>query len=113
VLEAIVNGRYYWVPFARLAKIAIEAPADLRDVVWMPAQLQFVNGGEAVALVPTRYPGSEAADDPQVLLSRRTVWSEAGPDTYHGLGQRVFVTDAGEMALMDVRAIAFASGASA
>jgi type VI secretion system protein ImpE len=113
VLEAIVNGRYYWVPFARLAKVAIEAPADLRDVVWIPAHLEFVNGGETVALVPTRYPGSEGSEDPQILLSRKTVWSETGPDTYHGLGQRVFVTDAGETALMDVRALAFALGASA
>ena len=30
-------------------------------MVWMPAHLQFENGGESVALIPTRYPGSEAA----------------------------------------------------
>jgi hypothetical protein len=34
---------------------------DLRDVVWMPAHLQFENGGESVALIPTRYPGSAAS----------------------------------------------------
>jgi len=44
VLEATINGRYCWVPFAALAKVAIEAPADLRDLVWSPAQLEFVNG---------------------------------------------------------------------
>jgi type VI secretion system protein ImpE len=33
VCEAIINGRYYWVPFARLSRIDLEAPADLRDVV--------------------------------------------------------------------------------
>jgi type VI secretion system protein ImpE len=42
VLEAVVNGRYYWVPFSRLAAVAIESPADLRDRVWMPASLTFV-----------------------------------------------------------------------
>src|SRR5258708_4532340 len=31
VLEAVINGRYYWVPFSRLTGIQIEAPADLRD----------------------------------------------------------------------------------
>ncbi len=50
VLEAIVNGRYYWVPFARLSLVKIDAPADLRDSVWMPAHLRFENGGESVAL---------------------------------------------------------------
>jgi type VI secretion system protein ImpE len=63
VCEAVINGRYYWVPFARVARIDIEAPADLRDVVWMPAHFAFANGGEAVAVIPTRYPGSEASTD--------------------------------------------------
>jgi type VI secretion system protein ImpE len=45
VLEAVVNGRYYWVPWSRLSKVAIEAPTDLRDRVWMPASLMFSNGG--------------------------------------------------------------------
>ena len=48
VLEAVINGRYYWVPFSRLTKIDLEAPEDLRDMVWMPAHLQFDNGGESV-----------------------------------------------------------------
>jgi len=108
VLEAIINGRYYWVPFVRLTKIVIEQPVDLRDVVWMPVHLEFTNGGESVALVPTRYPGTELSADPQILLARKTVWVEAAPDTYHGFGQRLLTTDAGDSALMDVRAIAFA-----
>ena len=27
--EAVINGRYYWLPFERLTKIDLEAPADL------------------------------------------------------------------------------------
>ncbi len=67
VLEAVINGRYYWVPFSRLSKIQIEPPEDLRDMVWVPAHLQFENGGESVALIPTRYAGSEAADDGPIV----------------------------------------------
>jgi type VI secretion system protein ImpE len=37
VLEAIVNGRYYWIPFHRIRTIQVEPPTDLRDIVWMPA----------------------------------------------------------------------------
>src|SRR5580765_8165726 len=58
VLEAVINGRYYWVPFARVSSVTLEAPEDLRDLVWMPAHLQFENGGESLSLIPTRYPGS-------------------------------------------------------
>jgi type VI secretion system protein ImpE len=70
VLEAVINGRYYWVPFSRLSAVTVEEPEDLRDMVWMPAQLQFENGGESVALIPTRYPGSETSDDGLIALAR-------------------------------------------
>lgn len=107
VLEAIINGKYYWLPFNRLSEIVIDAPEDLRDVVWMPAHFLFSNGGEAVGLIPTRYPGSESCDDGALLLSRKTDWREVAPGIYQGLGQRMFVTDAGETPLMDVRRIRF------
>ena len=64
VLEAIVNGRYYWIPFQRIRSIQIEEPEDLRDLVWMPAYFTWANGGESVGLIPTRYPGSEAIRGP-------------------------------------------------
>ena len=110
VLEAIVNGRYYWIPLPRLARVAIEAPADLRDRVWMPAQLQFANGGEVVALLPTRYAGTPLTD-PLLALARKTDWAEPLPGFYVGSGQRMLATDAGDLALMDVRELAFSAGA--
>jgi len=113
VLEAIVNGRYYWVPFARLSRVTIEAPADLRDIVWIPAHLFFENGGEAVALIPSRYPGSEASADGSLVLARRTEWSEPAPEFFVGLGQRILATDAGETPLLDVREIVLGETAPA
>jgi type VI secretion system protein ImpE len=108
VLEAVINGRYYWVPFSRLLKIQIEPPEDLRDMVWMPAHLHFENGGESVALIPTRYAGSEKAEDGLIALARKTVWEEIAPDTHRGLGQRIIATDSGDVPLMEVRAISIA-----
>lgn len=105
VLEAVVNGNYYWIPFSRLSRIDIEPPEDLRDAVWMPAHLRFENGGESVALIPTRYVGSETKGDGLLALSRKTDWEEIHPEVFAGLGQRLIATDAGEFALMDIRAI--------
>lgn len=113
VLEAIINGRYYWVPFSRLTRVTIDAPEDLRDVVWMPAHFQFDNGGDSVALIPTRYPGSEASDDGLILLARKTVWDEPSPEVYCGLGQRLLATDTGELPLMDIREITLGAAAAA
>jgi type VI secretion system protein ImpE len=112
VCEAIINGRYYWVPFARLSRIDLEPPADLRDLVWMPAHLQFSNGGESVALIPTRYPGSETSTDAGIRLARATFWNEQAPDVFVGLGQRIFTTDAGDHAIMDVRTILLGDAAA-
>lgn len=104
-LELIISGRYYWVPFHRIRQLTLEAPSDLRDFVWVPAQLLWANGGEAVALIPTRYPGSESATDPALRLARRTDWLPQSDEAYFGLGQRAFITDGGETALLDVRRI--------
>ena len=105
VVEACVNGRYYWVPFSRLSSVVFDPPEDLRDCVWMPATLIFSNGGETVALVPTRYPGSELSDDGAICLARRTEWQDIGDGRFAGLGQRVLATDGGEHDLMTVKSI--------
>jgi type VI secretion system protein ImpE len=105
LMEAIVNGRYYWIPFSRIKEVRIEKPQDLRDIVWMPASLSLANGGDVVAFIPTRYPGSETAKDPRVVMARSTEWQERPADTFLGLGQRLWTTDQGEHALMDVRVV--------
>jgi type VI secretion system protein ImpE len=105
VLEAIINGRYYWVPFARVTKVSFEKPEDLRDLVWMPAHIDFENGGESLALIPTRYPGSESAADGAIALARKTTWEPFADDAFAGAGQRVFATDAGDVPMLEIRSI--------
>jgi len=105
LMEAIVNGRYYWIPFSRVKEVRIEKPQDLRDIAWMPASLSLANGGDVVAFIPTRYPGSEKANDPRLVMARSTEWLERPGETFLGLGQRLWTTDQGEHALMDVRVV--------
>ncbi len=105
MLEAVVNGRYYWIPFQRIRTIVLEQPADLRDCVWMPTRFTWANGGETVGLIPARYPGSEASTDPLIQLGRKTEWREDGAETWLGLGQRLLATDQGEYPLLDIRRI--------
>jgi type VI secretion system protein ImpE len=102
ILEAIVNGRYVWVPFMRIARIEIDPPGDLRDAVWTAATFTWTNGAQTVGLIPTRYPGSAVAADDALKLARRTEWDGDRP-----LGQRMLTTDADDHALMDVRIVEF------
>jgi type VI secretion system protein ImpE len=103
VIEAIIEGRYMWIPYDRIKVMRIEPPADLRDQVWMPAHFTWTNDGETVALIPTRYPGSAASTDPLIQLSRKTDWTEIDESWSIPIGQRMFTTDVGDTALMDLR----------
>lgn len=105
VLEVVLNGRYTWVPFDSLSAVTVEAPEDLRDMVWAPAHLTFSNGGDSVALVPTCYPGTREQPDGKLKLARATEWLPAGTDQYVGLGQRILSTSSAEMGLLEAREI--------
>jgi type VI secretion system protein ImpE len=107
-VEAVINGKYYWLPFNRLAQIDVHAPQDLRDAVWMPANFRFVNGGEVVGLIPTRYPGTELAAGDALALARRTEWREAAPGVFSGVGPRVLAPDPADNARMDLRTVVLA-----
>jgi type VI secretion system protein ImpE len=103
VMEVILNGRYFWVPFLQIRAIAVTAVTDLRDLVWLPAHFTWVNGGEAFGLVPTRYPGSENAPDPAIQLARKTEWIELADGIAKGSGQRMLATDQNEYPLLNIR----------
>lgn len=105
MLEAVVNGHYYWIPMQRIVQIDLEPPTDLRDLVWAPAHLTFANEGETVALIPTRYPGSESNPDSAILLSRRTEWDQPADNFYRGLGQRMFATNSNDYPILSTSQI--------
>jgi len=105
ILEVLLNAAYYWVPFHRIARIKIEVPTDIRDVVWLPAQFVWSNGGEAMGLIPARYPGAGPHTEPALLLGRRTEWAPLGEEQYAGAGQKVLATDAAEFSLQDLREV--------
>jgi len=103
LLEVIVNGRYFWMPFTSIAMAKFEDPVDLRDAVWTPAEIKLANGGDIVALIPTRYAGTVTDGSDAEKLARSTRWRDLGADTFAGLGQRLLTTDLGDTALMDLR----------
>lgn len=108
MLEAIINGRYYWVPFQHLKTLNIEKPEDLRDLVWLPAHFVWQNGGDTVGLIPTRYVDSEISQDSAIQLARKTEWQEPDEGFFIGKGQRLLSTNHNDYALMDIREIRFA-----
>ncbi len=67
--------------------------------------LGHVDGAANVALVPTRYPGTERESNDALRLARATDWREQPGGAWHGVGQRMLATDQSELALLDVRVL--------
>ncbi len=102
LLEAIIDGKYYWIPFSHIRELTIDKPTDLRDLVWLPSIMTLAAGAQKIALLPVRYPGTEKSEDGAALLARKTDWVERGGISV-GVGQRILATDATEVPLLEVR----------
>ena len=105
VLEAMMDGKYYWVPFERIRRLSIAPATDLRHLVWIPAQATWTTGGESSILIPCRYPGTEESKDDRLKLSRLTDWEPLADGQFRGLGQRMFTSGDLDFPLLDVRTI--------
>jgi type VI secretion system protein ImpE len=105
--EAIIRGNWGLVPFDAVERIESEGPKDLRDLVWLPAVVAFKTGQSVNAMLPTRYPGSEASEDPALVRARGTDWREA-PWGQSGLGQHLLsLSDGSEVGLLSLRTLVF------
>jgi len=110
VLEVILHGCYYWVPFHRIRRLQLAAPTGLRDLLWAPANFQWANGGEASGHVPVRYPGTPSSPDGPLRLARKTEWIEKANGCTLGLGQRLLTTDQDDYPLLETRDLELAAG---
>lgn len=104
VIEAIIDGNYFWVPMEHISRVDLAAPTDLRDIVFTTASFTWRSGEQSAGLIPSRYSDTLKRNKDALLLSRRTEWDEQSGGC---LGQRLFVTDAGEYPLLDTRVIEF------
>ncbi len=107
MLEGVVDGRYYWIPMTHIARVEIEAPSRLRDLVWLPTTFVWTNEGVSTGFLFTRYPGSHRAEDPAVRLARKTEWKDLAEGAQLGLGQRILISDTGDVPILEAREIEF------
>lgn len=109
LLEVFVDAKYYWVPMARIKELKLDAPADLRDLLWVPTTFTWTTGATQEGFIPVRYAGSESSADPLIRMCRKTEWADLdGGTTFAGLGQKMLASDAGETPLLDIASVTFA-----
>lgn len=110
-LEVIVQRNYVWLPFEQIRRIQISPPKKLRDLIWIPANLESHSGPIGEVFLPVLYSGSSAHSDDQVRLGRMTDWKDVGEGLALGVGQRLFLVDDEERAMLEVREIEIEAGA--
>jgi type VI secretion system protein ImpE len=104
-LEIIVGGRYTWMPLEHLASLTMEPPIRLRDLFWVPVQIettQELDGYAGEALLPVMTPLAWQHPDDLVRLGRRTDWMELESGEAAPVGQKLLLVDDEEFPLLEV-----------
>jgi type VI secretion system protein ImpE len=105
--EAVVYGRWGLIPFDAVRKITSDGPADLRDLVWLPVEIEFKTGQSVASVLPARYPGTAVNPSADLVMAKATAWSD-GPLGPVGQGQRVWTMSTGEeVGVLSLRRLTF------
>jgi type VI secretion system protein ImpE len=110
-LEVYAAGQYMWLPLEHIASIEMQAPKRLRDLLWSPALVRtgpaFKDRELGEVLIPALTPLSFRNADDAVRLGRMTVWQEVEDGELAPAGQKVFLVDDEEFALLELRQLEF------
>jgi len=106
-LELFVRDRYVWLPFEEIRSIQVGKPRHLRDLIWTQAKLEGIAGDIGEVLLPVLYPGTSSHSNESIKLGRMTDWVDIGEGLARGVGQRLFMIDGEERAMLQLNAINF------
>jgi type VI secretion system protein ImpE len=101
-LEVFAQDRYAWLPYEQIEKLEIRKPEQLRDMIWTRAKVQAKAGDLGEVFLPVLYPQTWAHPQDSVRLGRMTDWVPLGEGLVRGAGQRLFVVDGEERAMLEV-----------
>ena len=100
------NGKYFLIPFSKIASLKFREPERLQDQIWRSASISVVGGMDGEVYVPTRYPKhlvpADNLDD-ALIMGGETDWRPAfedGPTT--GYGQKMFVLGENAYTMMEL-----------
>ena len=114
-LEVLAAGQYLWIPLEHIESIRTEPPRQLRDLLWAPAIVQTGPSFQGVelgeVLIPVLTPLAWRHPDDAVRLGRLTEWEPLGEDAEAPVGQKLFMVDGEEIAILDVRELVIDSSA--
>ncbi len=107
-LEVFAAGDYFWIPFAQIEAMTIEAPKRLRDLLWIPARITtapaFKQRELGEVLIPALSPLTFSHPEPEVRLGRLTEWCADEQGNEHPFGLKMLTVDgADEVPILEIR----------
>lgn len=106
ICELMFSGGYRWLPFASIASLSFPPVARALDLVWRPCKVTLRDSTVLSAFMPSRYPLTQGETDAQ-KLGAVTMWHDHSETTIAGVGQRTWITDTGEIAMLNVLSMHF------
>lgn len=113
VFEVFFKDSYVWLPFEDVASIEFFKPKTLRDLYWIQAEVELVNGVKGEMFFPALYSNSWKSDNDQVRLGRMTDWRDAGDEVFIGEGMKLFWMDGRDKSILDINSVKFGHAAAA
>ncbi len=107
IFEVIVKDTYVWLPMEHVEKIEFIAPKSLRDLFWIQAKVETINGTNGEMFFPALYANSFKSDNDQIRLGRMTDWRDAGEEIFIGEGMRMFWSDGKDKPILELNEIEF------
>lgn len=107
IFEVIFKDQYVWLPMEQIQKIEFFKPKSLRDLCWVQAQVELVEGTNGEMFLPSIYSGSWKSDNDQIRLGRMTDWRDLGDDLFAGEGLKLFWMDGKDRSILDIETIEF------
>jgi type VI secretion system protein ImpE len=113
-LEIFIAGTYTWIPTKYIERLEIEAPKDLRDLLWARARIdcspKFRLQELGEILLPVLSPLSYLSTDEAVKLGRANDWDEDAEGNERPKGLKFLLVDGEEIPLIEVRSIVWGTG---
>ena len=99
------NGKYYWIPLARIEHIDFVAPKSPRELIWRQASLSVRDSIEGVVHVPALYPATSTSSDNSIRLGRSTDWIGGDGAPTRGVGQRTLLVGETDKPILSITKI--------
>src|SRR5688572_3566966 len=107
VFEVFFKDSYVWLPFETVASIDFFKPKTLRELYWIQAEVELVNGLKGEMFFPALYSGTWKSENDLVRLGRMTDWRDVGDEVFVGEGTKMFWMDGRDKSLLNINSIEF------